>query len=92
MSKTISVTDFRNNYADYLSQVAYGGESFRLLKGKKIIAKILPPDENIFVKGSPLTKLVGRWKDESAIATWLELRENQKTIEKKSKLKLINSR
>lgn len=43
MSKTITMTEMSRSLADLMNRVAYRGESFRVLKGKKVMAEINPP-------------------------------------------------
>lgn len=36
----IAVSDFRNNFSDYLNRVVYSGEDIYIKKGKSVVAKI----------------------------------------------------
>ncbi len=37
-----SVTDVARNFADYINRVAFGGERFILMRGKKPVAELRP--------------------------------------------------
>ena len=37
-----SVTEVARNFADYINRVAYGGERFILMRGKKPVAELSP--------------------------------------------------
>ena len=39
---TVSVTDFVRAFAEYINRVAYRGESFVLVRGKKELAEVRP--------------------------------------------------
>lgn len=38
----ISVTELARHLSDYLNRVSYAGESFRLVRGKKVLAELHP--------------------------------------------------
>ena len=42
MENDASVTDVARNFADYINRVAYRGEQFVLLRGKKPVAELRP--------------------------------------------------
>lgn len=42
MSHTISVTEMARRFAEYVNRVAFRGESFTLVRGKRRIAEIRP--------------------------------------------------
>jgi antitoxin (DNA-binding transcriptional repressor) of toxin-antitoxin stability system len=39
---TITITEIARNFADYINRVAYRGESFILIRGKKAVAELRP--------------------------------------------------
>ncbi len=43
MSKTITITEMSRSLADLMNRVAYRGESFTVIRGKKVMAEINPP-------------------------------------------------
>lgn len=43
MSKTITVTEMSRSLADIMNRVAYRGESFIVMKGKRVMAEVVPP-------------------------------------------------
>lgn len=47
MSKTITVTEMSRNLAEYMNQVAYRRESFRITRGNKEIAELRPVRKGI---------------------------------------------
>jgi antitoxin (DNA-binding transcriptional repressor) of toxin-antitoxin stability system len=47
-----SVTEVARNFADYINRVAYGGERFILMRGKKAVAELVPVSS-----GKPLREL-----------------------------------
>ncbi len=54
MKTSLSVTDTSRNFSDIINRVAYKGERFILLKGKKAVAEICPVKT-----GRPLSELQG---------------------------------
>lgn len=42
MAQTLSVTEIARNFAEYISRVAYRGESFVLVRGNKPMAELRP--------------------------------------------------
>jgi len=38
----ITVTELQRNFGAFIGRVAYGGESFRLKRGKEVVAELLP--------------------------------------------------
>lgn len=42
MRSTPSVTDVARNFADYINRVAFGGERFVLMRGKRAVAELRP--------------------------------------------------
>jgi prevent-host-death family protein len=42
MKRSLSVTELVRNFADYVNQVAYRGERFRLTRGGKPVAELGP--------------------------------------------------
>ncbi len=42
MRSTPSVTDVARNFAEYINRVAFGGERFVLMRGKKAVAELRP--------------------------------------------------
>jgi antitoxin (DNA-binding transcriptional repressor) of toxin-antitoxin stability system len=52
MKTSLSVTDTARNFSDIINRVAYKGERFVLLKGKKAVAEISPVKT-----GRPLAEL-----------------------------------
>lgn len=42
MAQTLSVTEIVRNFADYISRVAYSGESFILMRGNRPMAELRP--------------------------------------------------
>ena len=38
----ITVTEMARHFSDYLNRVSYGGESFLLVRGKKVLAELHP--------------------------------------------------
>ncbi|HAE37883.1 MAG TPA: antitoxin [Candidatus Riflebacteria bacterium] len=54
MKTSLSVTDTARNFSDIINRVAYKGERFILLKGKKAVAEISPVKT-----GRPLSELQG---------------------------------
>jgi len=42
MKNTASVTEVSRNFADYINRVAYRGEEFVLVRGKKPVAELRP--------------------------------------------------
>jgi antitoxin (DNA-binding transcriptional repressor) of toxin-antitoxin stability system len=42
MRRTVSVTEAARHFADYINRVAYKGESFTLMRGKKPVAELTP--------------------------------------------------
>ena len=38
----ITVTDLQRRFAAFIGRVAYGGESFRLKRGKEVVAELRP--------------------------------------------------
>ena len=42
MDLKTSVTDVARNFAEYVNRVAFGGESFVLVRGKKPVAELRP--------------------------------------------------
>lgn len=55
MSKTITVTEMSRNLAEYMNQVAYRRESFRITRGNKEIAELRPVKRGL--KGSEVLTL-----------------------------------
>ena len=55
MSKTITVTEMSRNLAEYMNQVAYRRESFRITRGNKEIAELRPVQKGL--TGSELLDL-----------------------------------
>ncbi|HMT06896.1 MAG TPA: antitoxin [Pyrinomonadaceae bacterium] len=43
MSKTITMTELSRGLADLMNRVSYRGESFSIMKGKRVMAEIVPP-------------------------------------------------
>ena len=54
MKTSLSVTDTARNFSEIISRVAYKGERFILIKGKKAVAEISPVRN-----GRPLSELKG---------------------------------
>jgi antitoxin (DNA-binding transcriptional repressor) of toxin-antitoxin stability system len=42
MPRTVSSTEVSRHFSDYLNRVAYKGEHFILLRGKKVLAELKP--------------------------------------------------
>lgn len=42
IKNTLTITDVSRNMADYINRVAYRGESFTLMRGKKAVAELKP--------------------------------------------------
>ena len=42
MTRTVSITEVSRHFSDYLNRVAYKGEHFMLLRGKKVLAELKP--------------------------------------------------
>lgn len=38
----VTVTEMARNFSDYLNRVSYAGESFLLVRGKKVLAELHP--------------------------------------------------
>ena len=43
---TLSVTDFSRGISDYLSRVQYRGELLDIVRGKRVIARVVPAEES----------------------------------------------
>lgn len=53
MARNISVTDAARNFAEYLNRVAYRGESFVLMRGRKPVAQLSPVPTGVKVRDLP---------------------------------------
>jgi antitoxin (DNA-binding transcriptional repressor) of toxin-antitoxin stability system len=42
MGQAVSITEVSRHFSDYLNRVAYRGECFVLLRGKKALAELVP--------------------------------------------------
>ena len=42
MTRTVSITEMSRHFSEYLNRVAYRGEHFMLLRGKKVLAELRP--------------------------------------------------
>jgi prevent-host-death family protein len=42
MKKVITATEASRNLSDYLNRVAYGGETFVIKRGNKVVAQLIP--------------------------------------------------
>lgn len=42
MNRPVSITEVSRHFSDYLNRVAYKGEYFILLRGKKVLAELRP--------------------------------------------------
>lgn len=42
MTRAVSITEISRHFSDYLNRVAYKGEYFVLLRGKKVLAELRP--------------------------------------------------
>ena len=53
MSTKSSVTAVARNFAEYINRVAYGGERFVLMRGKKAVAELNPVPAGRFLRDLP---------------------------------------
>lgn len=59
MSDTITVTEAARNFSDVVNRVYYRGESLELIRGGKVVARLVPPVE----EGAPTGgELLRAWK------------------------------
>ena len=56
--KIITATEASRNFADFLNKVAYGGESFVIKKGQRVMARICPVEPEPKVKNTELQALL----------------------------------
>jgi hypothetical protein len=61
----VSITDFRNNIADYLDKVVYTNEPILIKKGKSFLVEVslFDNEKRRKSKKSNLFELAGLWKD-----------------------------
>lgn len=52
IQNALPVTDMARNLADYINRVAYRGEQFTIMRGKKVVAELRPVS-----RGRPLSEL-----------------------------------
>lgn len=53
MGHTVSITEISRHFSDYLNRVAYRGECFVLLRGKKALAELRPAPKGRCLKDLP---------------------------------------
>ena len=64
MSRAVSITEVSRHFSDYLNRVAYQGEEFLLLRGKKFVAELRP-----IPKGKRLGELPDLWQSLPHLST-----------------------
>ena len=63
----VTVTEMARNFSDYLNRVSYAGESFLLVRGKKILAELHPAPQGRAMGDLPaLFKALPRLESEDA--------------------------
>lgn len=63
----VTVTEMARHFSDYLNRVSYAGESFQLVRGKRVVAELHPAPRGRRMGDLPaLFKLLPRLEPEDA--------------------------
>jgi antitoxin (DNA-binding transcriptional repressor) of toxin-antitoxin stability system len=89
MKNVVNVSDFRKNIAEYIDNIKYKKDVLILVKGKEVVAKVVPfngPVERAASETSPLLQLAGLWSDEETE----KVRQALKRLDEADKLKELS--
>lgn len=84
MGYTVPITELSRHLSDYLNRVAYKGESFLLLRGKKPLAELRPaPRGKRLGELAELLKSLPRLSKEEATGFLHDLNEGRRRMSRK---------
>jgi len=82
MTKSISITNIARNFSEYINRVAYRGEHFIVLRGKKPVAELRPvPHGNTLAELPELLAALPKLSPEEAEAFTEDLNAAKKELE-----------